>query len=142
MLAASIYDHCNFWNTATVVWVVFLSLTSQLWISNTVPLPTAVPQACALHHVTHDIMALVPFVSYAVHRSIIGGTQLLMGYVENNMKKWGKTKKCCVDVPAVCAFLMTFCLVHSDLELSSVNAVKCWYVTAPIESLLSHDHKA
>ena len=50
------------------------SLTSQLWVSDTAPLPAAIAQACALHHVTHDIMAFVPLVAYTVHGSIVGGT--------------------------------------------------------------------
>ena len=56
------------------------SLTSQLWIGNATPLPTAVAQACALHHVTHNVMAFVPLVTNTVHYAITGGAQLLVGY--------------------------------------------------------------
>lgn len=59
------------------------SLTSQLGIGNTTPLPAAVAQARALHHVTHDVMAFVPLVPNAVHDPITGGAQLLVGYVSH-----------------------------------------------------------
>lgn len=61
-------------------------LTSQLWISNATPLPAAVAQARALHHVTHNVMAFVPLVTNTVHYPITGGAQLLMGYEEKKKK--------------------------------------------------------
>lgn len=61
-----------------------ISLTSQLGVSDAAPLPTAVPQACALHHVTHDIMAFIPLVAYAVHRSIVGGAHLLVSCMKTH----------------------------------------------------------
>lgn len=51
-----------------------LTLTSQLRVSNTVPLSAAISQTCALHHVTQDIMPLVPLVTNTVHHSITGCT--------------------------------------------------------------------
>lgn len=48
------------------------TLTSQLRVSNTAPLSAAVPQACALHHMTEDIVPLVPLVTHTVHHSITG----------------------------------------------------------------------
>lgn len=66
---------------------ILASLTSQLWISNAAPLPTAIAQTRALHHVTHDIMAFVPLVPHTVHHSIVSGTQLLLSCRMNHMKR-------------------------------------------------------
>lgn len=71
--------------------VLGASLTSQLWISNATPLPAAIAQACALHHVTHHFMAFVPLVTDTVHYPITGGAQLLMGCEvshEERKKDW------------------------------------------------------
>lgn len=50
------------------------TLTSQLRVSNAVPLSAAISQTCALHHVTQDVVPLVPLVTNPVHHSIIGCT--------------------------------------------------------------------
>lgn len=126
-------------------------------MSDTAPLPTAVAEACALHHVTQDFMAFVPLVAHTVHRSIVGGTQLLTGYVKNKMEKKIHVKQKCFALCAcsvcVCVFLMSvfiyilLCVFRQGIVLGPVSSVttmyviKCCYVTALIESLFSHGHK-
>lgn len=55
-------------------------------MSNAAPLPAAVALACALHHVTHDVVALVPLVADAVHHSVVGGAYLLVGCIARDRK--------------------------------------------------------
>lgn len=130
-------------------------LTSQLWVSDTAPLPAPVAQACALHHVTQDFVAFVPLVAHTVHRSIVGGAQLLMGYVKNKMEKnTSKTKKKCFALCAcsVCVLMSVFihillCVLRQGIVLGPVSCVttmyviKCCDITVLIESLFSHGHK-
>lgn len=108
-------------------------LTSQLWVSDTAPLPAPVAQACALHHVTQDFVAFVPLVAHTVHRSIVGGAQLLMGYVKNKMEKnASKTKRVLCSVCLQC--------VRFDECVYSHSAVCAQTGNCPRSSVLCHDY--
>lgn len=52
--------------------------TFKLGISHTTPFPTAVAHTSTSHHVTKDIMSLVPLVSNTVHHPFTGCAHFFM----------------------------------------------------------------
>ena len=59
--------------------------TSEPGVGNTGPLPTAIPHACAPHHVPH-VMLFIPLVSNAIHDAFFGCTDFFMGCLEMDGK--------------------------------------------------------
>lgn len=103
-------------------------------MSNAAPLPTAISQTCALHHVT-VIVAFVPLVADSMHHAIVGGANLLVGCRGKETVKRKRKKKtelvfsslrvCPFDWPVACvcvlAALFAKC-VFTDKEFGFVNS--------------------
>lgn len=58
--------------------------TFKLGISHTAPLSTAISDTRASHHVTQDIVPLVPLVPDAIHHPFAGCADFFMSYRQNH----------------------------------------------------------
>lgn len=64
--------------------VITITHTFKLGISHTAPLSTAISDTRASHHVTQDIVSLVPLVPDTIHHPFAGCADFFMSYRQQN----------------------------------------------------------